>query len=85
MDKQPKKDFNRPPYKRLVENMKEEDLLYILSIDRLGLPNDSPKIIKDWERRKITTEQAAKKCKVSRSTFYRRVREYKLSYNNKTQ
>ena len=49
MDKQSKKDFNRPQYKRLVENMKEEDLLYILSIDRLGLPNDFPKIIKDWE------------------------------------
>jgi len=46
----------------------------------LALPDDFPKIIKDWERRKITTEQAIKKCGISRSTFYRRVREYKLSY-----
>ncbi len=36
MDKQSGKDFNRPQYKRLVKRMKRGDLLYILSIDRLG-------------------------------------------------
>ena len=30
------KDFNRPQYKKLVKKMKSGDLLYILSIDRLG-------------------------------------------------
>lgn len=30
------KDFNRPQYKKLVRHMKSGDLLYILSIDRLG-------------------------------------------------
>lgn len=35
-DKQSGKDFNRPQYKRLVNRLKEGDLLYILSIDRLG-------------------------------------------------
>ncbi len=30
------KDFNRPQYKKMVKKLKEGDLLYILSIDRLG-------------------------------------------------
>ena len=36
IDKQSGKDFDRPEYKRMVETMKNGDLLYILSIDRLG-------------------------------------------------
>lgn len=36
MDKQSGKDFDRPNYKRLVERLQAGDLLYILSIDRLG-------------------------------------------------
>ena len=36
MDKQSGKDFDRPQYKRLVKKMKPGDLLYVLSIDRLG-------------------------------------------------
>ncbi len=36
MDKQSGKDFNRPQYKKLVRRLREGDLLYILSIDRLG-------------------------------------------------
>lgn len=35
-DKQSGKDFERPQYKRLVKKLKPGDLLYILSIDRLG-------------------------------------------------
>lgn len=36
MDKQSGKDFERPNYKKLVKKLKAGDLLYILSIDRLG-------------------------------------------------
>lgn len=36
MDKLSGKDFNRPQYKKLVRKLKAGDLLYILSIDRLG-------------------------------------------------
>jgi DNA invertase Pin-like site-specific DNA recombinase len=36
VDKQSGKDFERPAYKRLVENLKSEDLVYVQSIDRLG-------------------------------------------------
>lgn len=35
-DKQSGKDFERPQYKRLVKKLKQGDLLYIVSIDRLG-------------------------------------------------
>lgn len=36
VDKQSGKDFNRPQYKKMVKKLKTGDLLYILSIDRLG-------------------------------------------------
>lgn len=36
IDKQSGKDFERPQYKRLAKRLKQGDLLYILSIDRLG-------------------------------------------------
>ena len=36
IDKQSGKDFDRPQYKRLVKKLKPGDLLYILSLDRLG-------------------------------------------------
>ena len=36
IDKQSGKDFNRPAYQRLVRRLKSGDLLYIMSIDRLG-------------------------------------------------
>lgn len=36
IDKQSGKDFNRPAYRRLLRKLKQEDVLYIKSIDRLG-------------------------------------------------
>lgn len=36
IDKQSGKDFDRPQYKKLVKRLRKGDLLYILSIDRLG-------------------------------------------------
>lgn len=36
MDKQSGKDFNRPQYKKMLKKLRSGDLLYILSIDRLG-------------------------------------------------
>ncbi len=46
MDKQSGKDFDRPNYKKLVKKLKAGDLLYILSIDRLG--RNYEKIQKQW-------------------------------------
>ena len=45
-DKQSGKDFERPNYKRLVSKLKAGDLLYIISIDRLG--RNYEEIQKQW-------------------------------------
>lgn len=160
MDKQSGKNFNRPQYVKMVRKMEKGDLLYILSIDRLGrnyeeiqiqwriltkeigvdicvidmplldtrngkdlmgtfiadlvlqilsfvaeservnirkrqeqgiaaakakgvrfgrpeieVPKEFPKIVREWERKKITFDQALEKTGMSPSTFYRRLRE----------
>lgn len=36
LDKQSGKDFNRPQHKKMCRKLREGDLLYIKSIDRLG-------------------------------------------------
>lgn len=46
VDKQSGKDFERPMYKRMVRKMKEDDLLYIKSIDRLG--RNYGEILEQW-------------------------------------
>jgi len=168
MDKQSGKDFNRPEYKRLLRKLKRGDLLYILSIDRLGrsyvevqeqwrkltkeigvdicvidmplldtrqgkdlmgtfiadlvlqilsfvsqnerenirkrqeegiaaakargvrfgpppleVPEDFPQIVAEWENHNITAKQAIARCGMSEATFYRRLREYRMSTGTK--
>ncbi len=163
MDKQSGKDFERPGYKKMLGSLKEGDLLYILSIDRLGrnyeeiqkqwriltketgidicvldmplldtrngkdlmgtfiadlvlqilsfvaqserenirkrqregiaaakakgvrfgrpekeVPDDFGRIVKKWEQRKQSLEETLKQCNMSKTTFYRRLREYRL-------
>ncbi len=46
MDKQSGKDFDRPNYKKLMRKLKAGDLLYVLSIDRLG--RNYEEIQKQW-------------------------------------
>lgn len=46
MDKQSGKDFERPSYKRMVWQVKKDDLLYIKSIDRLG--RNYGEILEQW-------------------------------------
>ena len=55
IDKQSGKDFNRKQYKRLVKKLKENDLMYIKSIDRLG--RNYEEIQEQW--RVITKEKKA--------------------------
>ena len=163
MDKQSGKDFNRPQYKKLIRKLKAGDLLYILSIDRLGrnyaeiqnqwrsltkeigvdicvmdmplldtrsgkdlmgtfiadlvlqilsfaaqserenikkrqeegiaaakakgihmgrpvknVPENFGELVKQWEKKKIPLEQLLRDCDMSKATFYRRLREYRL-------
>ena len=163
IDKQSGKDFERPQYKKLVKKLKPGDLLYILSIDRLGrnyeeiqrqwrvltkdigidicvidmplldtrngkdlmgtfiadlvlqilsfvaqserenikkrqaegiaaakakgvkfgrpeksVPDDFPRLIREWEKNKLSFSELLKRCNMSEATFYRRLREYRL-------
>ncbi len=163
IDKQSGKDFDRPQYKRLVRRLRPGDLLYILSIDRLGrnyleiqnqwrfltkekdvdicvldmplldtrqgkdlmgtfiadlvlqilsfvaqserenikqrqaqgiaaarargvrfgrpelpIPQDFPEIVRRWERGELSVKDAIARCGVSKATFYRRLREYRM-------
>lgn len=168
IDKQSGKDFERPQYKRMIKKLKPGDLLYILSIDRLGrnyeeiqrqwrvltkdigvdicvidmplldtrngkdlmgtfiadlvlqilsfvaqnerenikkrqaqgiaaakakgvkfgrpekdIPDDFGKIIKDWEQKRLPFAEALKLCNMSKATFYRKLREYRLINDEK--
>ena len=164
MDKQSGKDFDWPDYKRLVRRLREGDLLYILSIDRLGRnyeeiqnqwriltkekgidivvidmplldtrqgkelmgtfiadlvlqilsfvaqskrekirerqkqgiaaakargvrfgrpekvpPENFLELVKQWENKKLPLQDLLKECGMSKATFYRRLRELRLS------
>lgn len=163
IDKLSGKDFNRPAYKKLIKKLKSGDLLYILSIDRLGrnyeeiqnqwrvltkeigadicvidmplldtrqgkdlmgtfiadlvlqilsfvaqnerenirkrqlqgiaaakakgvrfgrpekdIPVEFISLIREWEKKKITLAEILNMCQISESTFYRRLREYRI-------
>ena len=58
MDKQSGKDFDRPRYKKLLQKLKKDDLLYIKSIDRLG--RNYEEIQNQW--RILTKEKGVDIC-----------------------
>lgn len=169
MDKQSRKDFKWPQYRRMVRRFKKDDLLYISSIDRLGrnyeeileqwriltkekgidivvldmplldtrrgkdlmgtflsdivlqvlsfvaenersnirkrqaegiaaakargvrfgrpeieVPEYFGQVVRAWENKEISIQEAALKCGICKATFYRRLREYR-SENRKTE
>lgn len=46
IDKQSGKDFDRPMYQKLLKRLKENDVLYVKSIDRLG--RNYEEILEQW-------------------------------------
>ncbi len=58
IDKLSGKDFNRPAYKRMLRRLREDDLLYIKSIDRLG--RNYNEILEQW--RVLTKEKKIDIC-----------------------
>ena len=58
LDRQSGKDFNRPQYRRLLRALRPGDLLYILSIDRLGRSYEE--VREQW--RVLTKEIGADIC-----------------------
>lgn len=164
VDKESGKNFNRPQYRRMVNRLRAGDVLYILSIDRLGrnyqeiqeqwriltkeigidicvldmplldttrgkdlmgtfiadlvlqilsfvaqnerenirkrqaegiaaakergihfgrpklmAPGDFAAIVKQWEKKEISMEEIQEQCGMSRASFYRKMKEYKLT------
>lgn len=55
IDKQSGKDFERPAYRALIQKLREGDVLYVKSIDRLG--RNYEEIIEEWRR--LTRERGA--------------------------
>lgn len=53
VDKQSGKDFNRPMYQKLLKKLKENDVLFIKSIDRLG--RNYEEVLEQW--RVLTKEK----------------------------
>lgn len=53
LDKQSGKDFKRPMYRRLLRRLKQDDVLYIKSIDRLG--RNYEEVLEQW--RVLTKEK----------------------------
>lgn len=58
LDKQSGKDFARPQYQKMVRQLKEGDLLYVMSIDRLG--RNYEEIQEQW--RILTKEKSVDIC-----------------------
>lgn len=58
MDKLSGKDFRRPQYRKMVSRIRQGDLLYVLSIDRLG--RNYEEIQQQW--RQLTKEIGADIC-----------------------
>ena len=58
MDKQAGKDFERPQYRKMIRRLKPGDLLYVLSIDRLG--RNYEEIKEQW--RILTKEKGIDIC-----------------------
>lgn len=53
LDKQSGKDFKRPMYRRMLRRLKQDDVLYIKSIDRLG--RNYEEVLEQW--RVLTKEK----------------------------
>ena len=68
IDKLSGKDFNRPRYRKLIKELKMGDLIYILSIDRLG--RNYEEIQQQW--RIITKEIGADICVIDMPLHTRR-------------
>ncbi len=44
------------------------------------MPEDFEQIVLEWEQKRLTFEKALERCGMSESTFYRRLREYRLTH-----
>ena len=43
-----------------------------------SVPDDFPRLIQEWEKNKLSFSELLKRCNMSKATFYRRLREFRL-------
>ena len=46
------------------------------------VPDDFEKIVRNWEQKKQSFEETLKQCSMSKTTFYRRLREYRMLHKH---
>ena len=73
IDKQSGKDFNREQYNVLKHILRENDVLVIKSIDRLG--RNYNMIIDEWKNKEIKTKEAIEILGLKPNTFYNLVKQ----------
>lgn len=44
-----------------------------------GVPENFGELVRQWEKKKLSLEQILQECGMSEATFYRRLREYRLT------
>ena len=49
----------------------------------INVPDGFGKIIKEWKQKRLPFTEALKLCNMSETTFYRRLREYRLLNGDK--
>ena len=49
----------------------------------IPVPEDFGTIVKQWEKKQLSLEQALRHCNMKRATFFQRMREYKLLQEDK--
>lgn len=49
---------------------------------KIKVPNKFGQIVRAWEKKEITIQEAVKECGMSEATFYRRLREYRFMEKN---
>ena len=45
----------------------------------IPLPDNFGKLVKDWEKKRTSFEETLRLCNMSEATFYRKLREYRIS------
>jgi len=48
-----------------------------------AIPDDFGKIVNAWEKKELSSREVLKLCDMSETTFYRRLREYRLLHEQK--
>ena len=80
LDKQSGKDFERPNYQKLIGKMQQGILAAKAKGVRFGrpeasIPKNFNKLVRQWRQDELPLKEVLSQCRISRATFYRRLRD----------